>query len=135
MNVQFFIRLWYKGKLFPKHPWQRPLSRVYLRPVKMRLPLHYHSESVVSPQDIGYIRSHYNIEDFVYYDYHRPEEHGCLHHCVLNPAFTPHTKHFIKVCSRLFKLHSLFAQVIGALVAQAKGSRVDSTFFPFVLNC
>ena len=50
-------------------------------------------------QDIGYIRSHYNIEDFVYYDYHRPEEHGRLHHCVLNPAFTPHTKHFIKVCS------------------------------------
>lgn len=51
-------------------------------------------------QDMGYIQSHYNIEDFIYYDYHRPEEHSRLHHCVLNPAFTPHTKHFIKVRGR-----------------------------------
>ncbi len=49
------------------------------------------------PQDVAYIRSHYNIEDFVYFAYHRPEDHAHLHHLVLNPAFAPYTKHFIKV--------------------------------------
>lgn len=58
------------------------------------------SGAISLTQDIGYIRSHYNVEDFVYFDYHCPEEHAHLHHCVLNPAFAPHTKHFIKVRER-----------------------------------
>ncbi|KAK7506894.1 hypothetical protein BaRGS_00001745 [Batillaria attramentaria] len=31
-------------------------------------------------EDIEYIRSHYNIEDFIYYNHHRREDHGHLHH-------------------------------------------------------
>lgn len=48
-------------------------------------------------EDIEYIRSHYNIEDFVYYNHHRRPEHGHLHHFALNPVFKHYTKHFLKV--------------------------------------
>lgn len=48
-------------------------------------------------QDIEYIRSHYNIEEFIYYNHHNREDHGHLHHLVLNPVFNHLTKHFIKV--------------------------------------
>ena len=48
-------------------------------------------------QDIEYIRSHYNIEDFIYYNHHRRLDHGHLHHYALNPMFTHLSKHFLKV--------------------------------------
>ncbi|OWF50418.1 cilia- and flagella-associated protein 61-like isoform X2 [Mizuhopecten yessoensis] len=47
-------------------------------------------------EDIEYIRSHYNIEDFIYFNHHRREEHGHLHHFALNPIFSHLSKHFIK---------------------------------------
>ena len=46
---------------------------------------------------VDYLRAHYNLEDFVYFNYHRPEEHGHLHHCILNPIFHGHTRHFLSV--------------------------------------
>ncbi|XP_025103771.1 cilia- and flagella-associated protein 61-like isoform X2 [Pomacea canaliculata] len=52
-------------------------------------------------EDIEYIRSHYNIEDFIYYNHHRREDHGHLHHFVLNPIFAHLTKHFLKEILRL----------------------------------
>lgn len=50
-------------------------------------------------QDIEYIRSHYNIEDFIYFNHHRREEHGHLHHYALNPIFKLFSKVFLKVQS------------------------------------
>ncbi|XP_012942608.1 cilia- and flagella-associated protein 61 [Aplysia californica] len=52
-------------------------------------------------EEIEYIRSHYNIEDFIYYNHHRREDHGHLHHFVLNPVFSHLTKHFFKEILRL----------------------------------
>lgn len=49
-------------------------------------------------QNIEYIRSHYSIEDFVYFNHHLREEHSHLHHFVLNPVFQQYSKHFLKVC-------------------------------------
>ncbi|XP_044515434.1 cilia- and flagella-associated protein 61 [Gracilinanus agilis] len=51
--------------------------------------------------DIEYIRSHYNIEDFIYYAHHQREEHGHVHHFVLNPIFQHYTKYFLKEILRL----------------------------------
>ncbi|XP_012612815.2 cilia- and flagella-associated protein 61 [Microcebus murinus] len=51
--------------------------------------------------DIEYIRSHYNIEDFIYFGHHQREEHGHLHHFVLNPIFRHYTKFFLKEILRL----------------------------------
>ncbi|MBN3291106.1 CFA61 protein, partial [Polypterus senegalus] len=51
--------------------------------------------------DINYIRSHYNIEDFIYFSYHTQEEHGRLLHFALNPIFHHHRKHFLKEILRL----------------------------------
>uniref|UniRef100_A0A4X2K6V2 Cilia- and flagella-associated protein 61 N-terminal domain-containing protein n=1 Tax=Vombatus ursinus TaxID=29139 RepID=A0A4X2K6V2_VOMUR len=51
--------------------------------------------------DIEYIRSHYNIEDFIYYNHHQREEHGHIHHFVLNPIFQHYTKYFLKEILRL----------------------------------
>ncbi|CAG5133004.1 unnamed protein product, partial [Candidula unifasciata] len=52
-------------------------------------------------EDIEYIRSHYNIEEFIYYNHHHREDHGHLNHLVLNPVFNHLTKHFIKEVLRL----------------------------------
>ncbi|XP_065899995.1 cilia- and flagella-associated protein 61-like isoform X2 [Dysidea avara] len=45
---------------------------------------------------IQYIRAHYNIEDFVYFSCHRPEQQGHLFHLLLSPVFSSHCKYFIK---------------------------------------
>ncbi|NXI34993.1 CFA61 protein, partial [Galbula dea] len=51
--------------------------------------------------DIEYVRSHYNIEDFINYNHYQQEEHGHLYHFVLNPIFHHYTKHFLKEILRL----------------------------------
>ncbi|NXK92481.1 CFA61 protein, partial [Formicarius rufipectus] len=58
--------------------------------------------------DIEYIRSHYNIEDFIHFDYHQKEEHGHLCHFVLNPVFHRYTKHFLKEILRLAHKSALY---------------------------
>ncbi|KAL2081853.1 hypothetical protein ACEWY4_021671 [Coilia grayii] len=52
-------------------------------------------------QDIEYIRAHYNIENFIYFSYHRREEHGQLSHFALNPTFQHYARHFLKEALRL----------------------------------
>ncbi|XP_051781521.1 cilia- and flagella-associated protein 61 [Erpetoichthys calabaricus] len=56
---------------------------------------------IKNEEDINYIRSHYNIEDFIYFSYHTQEEHGRLLHFALNPIFHHHRKHFLKEILRL----------------------------------
>nr|XP_019568090.1 PREDICTED: cilia- and flagella-associated protein 61 [Rhinolophus sinicus] len=51
--------------------------------------------------DVEYIRSHYNIEDFIYFSYHQREEHGHLYHFALNPIFRHYTMFFLKEILRL----------------------------------
>uniref|UniRef100_U3JPT9 Cilia and flagella associated protein 61 n=1 Tax=Ficedula albicollis TaxID=59894 RepID=U3JPT9_FICAL len=58
--------------------------------------------------DIEYIRSHYNIEDFILFHHHQQEEHGHLCHFVLNPAFHHYTKYFLKEILRLGHKSSLY---------------------------
>uniref|UniRef100_A0A663MV07 Cilia and flagella associated protein 61 n=1 Tax=Athene cunicularia TaxID=194338 RepID=A0A663MV07_ATHCN len=58
--------------------------------------------------DIEYIRSHYNIEDFINFNHHQQEEHGHLYHFVLNPIFHHYTKHFLKEILRLAHKSSLY---------------------------
>uniref|UniRef100_A0A8C4JX22 Cilia and flagella associated protein 61 n=1 Tax=Dromaius novaehollandiae TaxID=8790 RepID=A0A8C4JX22_DRONO len=59
-------------------------------------------------QDIEYIHSHYNIEDFIHFYHHQREEHGHLYHFVLNPIFHHYTKHFLKEILRLAHKSSLY---------------------------
>ncbi|KAM6280954.1 LOW QUALITY PROTEIN: cilia- and flagella-associated protein 61 [Porphyrio hochstetteri] len=61
--------------------------------------------------DIEYIRSHYNIEDFIHFSHHQPEEHGHLYHFALNPVFHHYTKHFLKETLRLAHKSSLYYPV------------------------
>nr|XP_032651794.1 cilia- and flagella-associated protein 61 isoform X3 [Chelonoidis abingdonii] len=56
---------------------------------------------VKNEMDIEYIRSHYNIEDFIYFNHHQQEEHGHLYHFALNPIFHHYTKYFLKEILRL----------------------------------
>ncbi|XP_051867186.1 cilia- and flagella-associated protein 61 [Pristis pectinata] len=52
-------------------------------------------------EDIEYIRSHYNIENFIYFNHHQREEHGHLYHFALNPIFYHYTRHFLKEILRI----------------------------------
>ncbi|KAK3738961.1 hypothetical protein RRG08_006528 [Elysia crispata] len=59
-------------------------------------------------EEIEFIRSHFNIEDFIYYNHHSRDEHGHLHHFVLNPVFSHLTKHFFKEILRLARKTCLY---------------------------
>ncbi|XP_075059935.1 cilia- and flagella-associated protein 61 [Mixophyes fleayi] len=63
---------------------------------------------VRNEEDIEYIRSHYNIEDFIYFNHHERDEHGHLHHFVLNPIFKHYSRHFLKEILRLSHKSSLY---------------------------
>ncbi|KAM4842160.1 cilia- and flagella-associated protein 61 isoform 2-T3 [Thomomys bottae] len=56
---------------------------------------------IKNEMDIEYIRSHYNIEDFIYFSHHQREEHGRLFHFAVNPIFRHYTKFFLKEILRL----------------------------------
>ncbi|NXC01281.1 CFA61 protein, partial [Orthonyx spaldingii] len=58
--------------------------------------------------DIEYIRSHYNIEDFIHFNHHQQEEHGHLCHFVLNPIFHHYSKYFLKEILRLAHKTALY---------------------------
>ncbi|XP_069090440.1 cilia- and flagella-associated protein 61 isoform X2 [Pleurodeles waltl] len=62
-------------------------------------------------EDIEYIRSHYNIEDFIYFNHHQREEHGHLYHFALNPIFKHYTKHFLKEILRLSHKSCLYYSI------------------------
>lgn len=62
-------------------------------------------------EDIEYIRSHYNIEDFIYFNHHRRDEHAHLHHFALNPVFQQYSKHFLKEVLRLAHKSCLYYPV------------------------
>lgn len=46
--------------------------------------------------DIEYLRSTYNIEDFILYTHHKREEHGHINHFAVIPIFSFLTKYFIR---------------------------------------
>jgi flagellar biosynthesis component FlhA len=46
--------------------------------------------------DIEYLRSSFNIEDFILYTQHKREEHGHINHFALIPIFSYLTKYFIR---------------------------------------
>ena len=58
-------------------------------------------------QDIEFIRAHYAIEDFIYYNYHQREEHAHLFHFTVNPIFRHYTRHFLKVWNMIYTLAKL----------------------------
>nr|XP_002126453.1 cilia- and flagella-associated protein 61 [Ciona intestinalis] len=47
-------------------------------------------------ENVEEVRAYYNIEDFIYFNHHRRDEHSHLHHFALNPIFQHYAKHFIK---------------------------------------
>nr|XP_023697534.1 cilia- and flagella-associated protein 61 isoform X3 [Paramormyrops kingsleyae] len=58
--------------------------------------------------DLEYIQSHYDVENFIYFSYHRREEHGRLCHFVLNPIFQCYARHFLKEALRLGQKSCLY---------------------------
>lgn len=66
-------------------------------------------------QELGYIRSHYNIEDFVYFSHYRPTEHARLCHFILNPVFAAYAKHMIKVRTLNFNIIFIFTPFLVTL--------------------
>ncbi|CAF0869342.1 unnamed protein product [Adineta steineri] len=46
--------------------------------------------------NIDYLRSQYNLEDFIYFDLHKRYDHLHLYHFVINPIFAFMTKLFLK---------------------------------------
>ncbi|XP_053316609.1 cilia- and flagella-associated protein 61 [Spea bombifrons] len=62
-------------------------------------------------EDIEYIRSHYNIEDFIYFNHHQRDEHGLLQHYTLSPIYKHYSKHFLKEILRLSHKSCLYYPV------------------------
>ncbi|KAM4632856.1 cilia- and flagella-associated protein 61 [Polymixia lowei] len=64
-----------------------------------------------SEEDIEFIRSHYNIENFIYFSHHGYEEHAQMCHFALNPIFQHYAKHFLKEGLRLAHKSCLYYRV------------------------
>ena len=82
-------------------------------------------------QDIEYIRSHYNIEDFIYFNHHKREEHGHLHHYALNPVFTHMSKYFIKEILRQGHKTCLYYPLYPAYTSKEVSAIPEITVNPF----
>lgn len=76
-------------------------------------------------QDIEYIRSHYNIEDFIYFSHYQQEEHGHLYHFSINPIFHHYAKHFMKEILRLAYKSCLYYPIY----PQPEEGKVNCKFF------
>lgn len=55
-----------------------------------------HKQCILIFKNIDYLRSQYNIEDFIYFDLHKRDNHIHLYHFVINPIFAYLTKIFLK---------------------------------------
>ncbi|XP_048456872.1 cilia- and flagella-associated protein 61 [Rhincodon typus] len=73
-------------------------------------------------EQIEYIRSHYNIENFIYFDHHQREEHGHLYHFALNPIFHHYTRHFLKEILRITFKSCLYYPVYPRLLLKKVNS-------------
>ncbi|XP_043552797.1 cilia- and flagella-associated protein 61 [Chiloscyllium plagiosum] len=85
-------------------------------------------------EQIEYIRSHYNIENFIYFDHHQREEHGHLYHFALNPIFHHYTRHFLKEILRITFKSCLYYPVYPRLLL----NKINSPFahsLTSALNC
>ena len=58
--------------------------------------------------DIDFIRSHYNLEDFIYFTHHKFSEHGRINHWAISATFSYYTKHFMRECMRLCNMSCLY---------------------------
>ena len=81
-------------------------------------------------ESVEYIRSHYNIEDFIYFNHHNRAEHGHLHHYALNPIFRHYAKHFLKELLRLGHKTCLYYPLYPAYA----GEEVRTIYFSLKLG-
>lgn len=58
--------------------------------------------------DIEYLRSNFNIEDFILFQQHKNEEHAHVNHFALIPIFSFLTKYFIREIMRKSKKTCLY---------------------------
>lgn len=59
-------------------------------------------------QNVDYLRSQYNLEDFIYFNLHKRSDHVHLYHFVINPIFAYMTKLFLKEILRKIKKTSVY---------------------------
>ncbi|XP_056150213.1 cilia- and flagella-associated protein 61 [Lampris incognitus] len=62
-------------------------------------------------QDMDYICSHYNIENFIYFSHHGAEEHAQMCHFALNPIFQHYAKHFLQEALRQAHISCLYQHI------------------------
>ncbi|XP_063727763.1 cilia- and flagella-associated protein 61-like isoform X1 [Symsagittifera roscoffensis] len=74
-------------------------------------------------EQIEYLKSCFNIEDFVYYSHHQRSEHGHLHHMVMNPIFHHLTRTFLKEVMRLDGKSCLYYPVFSRQYNEETGER------------
>nr|XP_055041583.1 cilia- and flagella-associated protein 61 isoform X2 [Misgurnus anguillicaudatus] len=65
-------------------------------------------------EDIEFIRAHFDIERFMYFNHHQREDHGRLCHFILNPIYQPHARHFFKEVLRLSHKSCLYYSIYPA---------------------
>ncbi|KAL5271061.1 hypothetical protein ACHWQZ_G001647 [Mnemiopsis leidyi] len=70
--------------------------------------------------DTEYLRSHYGLEDFIYFTQHSPREHGHLFHCAVSATFTNFTKFFLRECLRLCEMSCMYYNVYDSSTHQDK---------------
>ncbi|XP_014784216.1 cilia- and flagella-associated protein 61 [Octopus bimaculoides] len=70
-------------------------------------------------EDIKYLRSHYNIEDYIYFNHHEQSEHAHLYHFIMNPAFKYLSKFFMREILRQSYKNCLYYPLFPIYASQA----------------
>ncbi|CAH8838917.1 unnamed protein product [Trichobilharzia szidati] len=61
--------------------------------------------------NIEWLRTHFNIEDFIYYTHHARNEHVCLYHFLLAANFHSHTSMFLREILRQSRKTCIYYRV------------------------
>lgn len=76
-----------------------------------------------SGQELEYVRSHYNIENFIYFSLHSKEEHARMRHFVLRLPFQHVAKHLLKEAFRLSRKSCLYYRMYPPQHSKEVGAR------------
>uniref|UniRef100_A0A8C9TSL2 Cilia and flagella associated protein 61 n=1 Tax=Scleropages formosus TaxID=113540 RepID=A0A8C9TSL2_SCLFO len=86
-------------------------------------------------EDIEYIRSHYNIESFIYFSHHQREDHGQLSHFALNPIFQYYARHFLGEALRLGHKSCLYYPIYPPHQIIKNGFNASAHSLTWALGC
>lgn len=73
---------------------------------------HFSIPAVTDVQNLQYLITHYDLEDFVHPNVHSLDSHGVIENCTISPIFQRHTMYFLREIHRLSLYDILYYKLV-----------------------